>query len=182
MTVHTIAPQEAERLMADGAVLVDIREADEHAREHIAGARHLALSKLATADLAAHRGRAVIFHCRSGARTRSNAARLAAKAGDTGEVFLLEGGLDAWRKAGLPTVVDRRQPIELQRQVQIVAGGLILVGTILGLLLSPWFFAVALFVGAGLLFAGLSGFCGMAVLLQRAPWNRAAGDPLHKTA
>ena len=100
-----------------------------------------------------------IFHCRSGARTRSNAAQLAAKVDDSCEVFLLEGGLDAWRKAGLPTVLDRVQPIELQRQVQIGAGGLTLVGTILGLVLSPWFFAVPLFVSAGLLFAGLSGFC-----------------------
>jgi Protein of unknown function (DUF2892) len=129
-------------------------------------------------------GIVAIFHCRSGARTRSNAAHLATKVDDSCEVCLLEGGLDAWRKAGLPTVVDRRQPIELQRQVQIGAGGLTLAGTILGLLLSPWFFAVPLFIGAGLLFAGLSGFCGMAVLLQHAPWNRtaAAGDQTQKVA
>jgi rhodanese-related sulfurtransferase len=184
MAVRTIGPHEAASLMAGGAVLVDIREADQYAREHVRGGVNLALSKLAAADLARHRGRAVIFHCRSGARTRSNAAHLATKVDDSCEVCLLEGGLDAWRKAGLPTVVDRRQPIELQRQVQIGAGGLTLAGTILGLLLSPWFFAVPLFIGAGLLFAGLSGFCGMAVLLQHAPWNRtaAAGDQTQKVA
>jgi rhodanese-related sulfurtransferase len=174
MTLRSIDPTAAKRLIDDGAVLVDIREADEHAREHIPGGRHLALSTLDDADLAAHRGRAVIFHCRSGARTRGSAGRLAAGLGRDCEAYLLEGGLDAWREAGLPTVVNRRAPIELQRQVQIGAGSLVLIGTLLGLWLSPWIFALPLFVGAGLAFAGLSGYCGMALLLQRAPWNRPA--------
>jgi rhodanese-related sulfurtransferase len=174
MTLKAITPQEARRLIADGAVLVDVREPDERRREHIPGTRHLPLSKLDEADFAAHRGRTVIFHCRSGARTQSQSARLAAKTGEMCEAYLVEGGLEAWRKAGLPTEVDRRQPIELQRQVQIGAGGLALIGTLLGLTVSPWFFGIPLFVGAGLLFAGITGYCGMALLLQRAPWNQAA--------
>ena len=180
MTLRSIGPHEAKRLMDEGAILVDIREADEYAREHIPGGRHLALSQFDNAEIAAHHGRAVIFHCRSGARTRSNAAALAAKVDESCDVLILEGGLDGWRKAGLPTEVDRRRPLELQRQVQIGAGGLALLGTILGLSISPWFFAIPLFVGAGLLFAGLTGFCGMAVLLERAPWNRAAVAPARK--
>jgi len=174
MSLQTVTPREAKRLVEDGAVLVDIREADEHSRESIPGSRHLPLSKLDEADFAAHRGQVVVFHCRSGARTQSNSTRLAAKAGDMCEAFVVEGGLEAWRTAGLPTRVDRGQPIELQRQVQIGAGGLALLGTLLGLTLSPLFFAVPLFVGGGLLVAGLTGFCGMARLLQRAPWNRTA--------
>jgi rhodanese-related sulfurtransferase len=158
--------------MNDGAILVDIREADEHARERIAAARHLPLSKLDEADVALHRGTPVIFHCRSGARTRANSSRLADYAGEGCEAFLVEGGLDAWRKAGLPVVTDRRQPIEIQRQVQIVAGGLGLAGVLLGASVSEWFFVIPGFVGAGLLFAGLSGTCGMARLLMLAPWNR----------
>jgi rhodanese-related sulfurtransferase len=176
MTLRTIDAHAAKRLVDEGAMLADIRERDEYAREHIPGARHLALSRLDEADLAAHRGRAVIFHCRSGARTRSNAAALAAKTDQGCEAFMLEGGLEGWRKAGLPTVIDRRQPIELQRQVQIGAGALVFLGAIFGLIVSPWFLAVPLFVGGGLLFAGVTGFCGMALLLQRAPWNRAAGS------
>ena len=85
----------------------------------------------------------------------------------------MAGGLDAWRKAGLPVANDRRQPLELQRQVQIGAGTLVLAGTVLGLLVSPWFFAVPLFIGAGLITAGMTGFCGMARILVHAPWNRA---------
>jgi rhodanese-related sulfurtransferase len=173
MKLRIIAPTEARRLMDAGAVLVDIRDADEHARESIRGARNIPLSKLDDADLAAHRGQAVIFHCRSGARTQANSARLAAKAGDGCEAFIVDGGIDGWRNAGLPTSVDRSQPIELQRQVQIGAGSLTLLGTLLGLTVSPWFLAIPLFVGTGLVFAGLTGFCGMARLLQRAPWNQA---------
>ena len=174
MTMRSVTPQEARRLIEDGAVLVDIREADEQARERIPGARNVPLSRLDDADVAAPKGRIVIFHCRSGARTKAQSERLAAKAGDGCEALLIEGGLDAWRKAGLPTIIDRRQPIEMQRQVQIGAGGIVLLGTLLGLIVSPWFFVIPLFVGTGLLFAGLTGFCGMALLLQRAPWNQTA--------
>ena len=174
MILKTITPQEARRLIADGAVLIDVREADERLRERISGAQHLPLSNLDESEFAVRQGGIVIFHCRSGARTQSQNARLAAKTGGVCDAYLLEGGLDAWRKAGLPTEIDRRQPIELQRQVQIGAGALGLIGTVLGLTASPWFFGIPLFVGAGLLFAGMTGYCGMALLLQRAPWNQAA--------
>jgi rhodanese-related sulfurtransferase len=137
---------------------VDIREADEHARENIPGARHLPLSKLDEADLA----------------LQSQAPRLAGRAEGACEAFILEGGIDAWKKAGLPVATDRSQPLELQRQVQIGAGSLTLLGVLLGLLASPWFYAIPAFVGAGLVTAGVTGFCGMARLLMRAPWNKTA--------
>jgi rhodanese-related sulfurtransferase len=171
MTLPAITPEEAQRLLADGAILVDIREPDEHARQHIPGARHLPLSRLDEVDLAVHEGKPVIFHCRSGARTLANAGRLAERSGAC-DAYVVAGGLDAWRAAGLPIVADRRRPIELQRQVQIGAGGLVLGGTLLSALVSPLFLLVPGFVGAGLIFAGASGFCGMAHLLMRAPWNR----------
>jgi hypothetical protein len=99
--------------------------------------------------VALHEGRPVIFHCRSGARTQSHAPRLAGKVGGACEAFIIDGGLEAWKKAGLPVVTDRRQPIEVQRQVQIGAGSLAFLGTMLGLFVSPWFFVVPAFVGAG---------------------------------
>jgi rhodanese-related sulfurtransferase len=173
MTLPTITPERAKRLIEDGAILIDIREADEHARERIPGARHLALSRLDDADLVVHQGKPVIFHCRTGARTQGNAGRLAGRIGSDCDVYVVEGGLDAWRKAGLPVATDRRAPLELQRQVQIGAGGMAFLGTLLGLTVSPWFLGIPLFVGGGLMVAGLTGFCGMAQLLMRAPWNRA---------
>ncbi|MGL4240601.1 MAG: rhodanese family protein [Beijerinckiaceae bacterium] len=172
MTIKHIAPAEAFAMMSHGATLVDIREKDEHAREKIPGARLHALSTIERQPPGLT-GQ-VIFHCRSGNRTIVNAAKLAA-AVPGAKVYLLEGGLEAWRDAGLPTVKDSRQPIEIGRQVQIGAGGLVAGGVLLGALAHPAFYAVAGFVGAGLIFAGLTGFCGMAKVLARAPWNRAAG-------
>ena len=178
MSLPKISPAEAERLLHQGAILVDIREADERAREKLTGAHHMPLSKLDEADFAVHEGKPVIFHCKSGARTMGNASRLAQKVGGACEAFIIEGGLDAWKKAGLPIVTDRRQPIELQRQVQIGAGSLAFLGTMLGLFVTSWFFAVPAFVGAGLMMAGVTGFCGMARLLMRAPWNKATYAPV----
>jgi len=177
MTLPTVSPAEARRLIDQGAILVDVREPDEHARENVPGARLLPLSRLDETELAVQQGRPVIFHCRSGARTAANASRLRAKVGESCDAYIVEGGLDGWKKAGLPVAVDRRQPLELQRQVQIGAGGLAFLGTLLGILVSPWFLAVPLFVGAGLLTAGITGFCGLARVLAHAPWNRATYRP-----
>jgi len=102
MSPRTISPEEAKRLVDDGALLVDVREPAEHARESIPGAKLVPLSLLDEADLAAHRGQTIIFHCKSGARTHLHGRRLAAKAKDC-EAYVVAGGLDAWRRAGLPT-------------------------------------------------------------------------------
>jgi rhodanese-related sulfurtransferase len=169
--LQPISPERAAELVRHGAVLIDIREADEHDRERIPGARHRALSRL-DADNPAHPGDDVlVFHCRSGARTAANAPRLVAKAAGC-ETYVLEGGIEAWKKAGLPTELDTSQPIEIMRQVQIAAGSLVLIGVVLGTLAAPAFHLLAGFVGAGLLFAGITGFCGMAHVFARMPWNR----------
>jgi rhodanese-related sulfurtransferase len=171
--LQTISPQRAAELMPDGAVLVDIREADEYARERIPRARHHALTRI-DADWPVRAGDGVlIFHCRSGARTKGNAAQLAAAA-PACETYNLDGGIDAGKKAGLPVTLDRTQPIEIMRQIQIAASSLVLIGVMLGFLVTPAFYALSGFVGAGLLFAGSTGFCGMARLLAVMPWNQRA--------
>jgi rhodanese-related sulfurtransferase len=173
MTVSTISPLEAERAVADGrAVLIDIRDAAEHVRESIPGACLMPLAKFAEHDFKTERARApmVIFHCQSGMRTRANLDTLAAASFP--EARVLEGGLAAWKAAGLKTNLDKTKPIEMQRQVQIAAGALVLTGLVLGATISPWFAALSAFVGAGLVFAGVSGWCGMAHLLALMPWNR----------
>jgi len=173
--LKTVTPQHAVELVRAGAVLVDIREADEYARERIPGARHHALSRLDRESPARAGDSVVVFHCRSGARTKGNAPRLAAASAC--EAYILEGGLDAWKKAGLPIELDRNQPIDIMRQVQIVAGSLVVIGVVLGFLVAPGFYVLSGFVGAGLLFAGVSGFCGMARLLGLMPWNRRSLKP-----
>lgn len=173
MTLPTLPPADAARLIREqGALLVDVREPDEHARARIPGATNLPLSRLHEAELAVQDGRPVLFHCRSGARTAGNAAALAGKAGETCQAYIVEGGLDAWKAAGLPVAEDRRQPLELMRQVQIAAGSLIVLGVALGAVVHPWFFALSGFVGAGLVFAGVTGTCGLARVLRLMPWNR----------
>jgi rhodanese-related sulfurtransferase len=162
----------AERLKNGTAVLVDVREADEFARRSVRGALSRPLSAFEAAHLKIEPGRDVVFACRSGMRTQAHCDRL--KASVDGEAYVLEGGLDAWIAAGLPTLHDRKAPLEIMRQVQMIAGSLVLVGVILGALVSPAFLILSGFVGAGLTFAGATGFCGMARLLALAPWNRRA--------
>lgn len=160
----------AERLRAGAAVLVDVREADEFARRHVPGAMSRPLSAFEAAHLRVEPGRDVVFACRSGMRTRDHGRRLA-EAVD-GEAYVLEGGVDAWAAAGLPLAEDRRAPLEIMRQVQMAAGLLILAGVGLGTTVSPAFLVLSGAVGAGLTFAGATGFCGLARLLALAPWNR----------
>jgi rhodanese-related sulfurtransferase len=101
MKPKEISPAEAAELVQRGALLVDVREAAERRLGVIPGAAHAPLSALNRADLGGKPGQPVIFHCRSGGRTTLNAAALKAKAGAC-ETYLLRGGIDAWRAAGLP--------------------------------------------------------------------------------
>lgn len=177
MTMPTIAPAEARRRIAEGsAILVDIREPMEHAREAIPGAALRPLSGLCEQSLAGLGGQdapAIIFHCQSGKRTADNAARLGVCRAP--QAYILQGGLTGWKAAGFPTALDRTKPIEIQRQVQIAAGLLVLTGVLLAWLVAPGFVLLPAFVGAGLIFAGASGWCGMATLLGMLPWNRTRG-------
>lgn len=169
--LETLSVQEAfVRLKSGQLRLIDVREGDEYAREHIAEAVLAPLSVFEAANLKLEAGKAVAFMCRGGSRTAQACDRLAAHV--EGQAYVLEGGLNAWKQAGLPVVVDTKQPLELMRQVQIAAGSLILLGALLGALVHPGFWGISAFVGAGLLFAGVTGFCGMANLLAVMPWNR----------
>lgn len=174
MTYTTTSAAQASQQLAAGAILVDIREPDEYRHEHIPGARSLPLSSIqqgSTLGDDAPAAAPVIFHCQGGNRTAGNAQALV-RAAPGRKVMLLEGGIAAWKRAGLATARDGRQPLPIMRQVQIVAGTIILAGVIAGYAVSPGFFLLSGFVGAGLLFAGVSGWCGMALLLGKMPWNR----------
>lgn len=161
----------ADRIRFGRAVLVDIREPDEFARRHVKGALSRPLSSFESARLKIEAGKEVVFTCKSGMRTASNCDRLARSV--DGAVFILEGGVDGWAAAGFPVEEDAKAPLEIMRQVQIAAGSLVVAGVVLGVLVHPLFLGLSAFVGAGLAFAGATGFCGMARLLALAPWNRA---------
>jgi rhodanese-related sulfurtransferase len=161
-----LAPQDAAAMMAQGARLIDVRNADEFARSHIPGAINMPLSSLAPLPGDAQ----VIFHCLTGNRTTVHMDRLMAAAPTA---HMLGGGLQAWKAAGLPVDITRGQPIEIMRQVQITAGALVLLGVVLSQFI-PGFIWLSAFIGAGLVFAGASGWCGMAKVLAVLPWNRRA--------
>ena len=174
--MSTLRPIDAialkQKLDRGDAVLIDIREHDEHAREHILGARLAPLSAIDAHDFDRDHDKAAVFHCKSGMRTQANAARLLAHG--FREAYFLDGGIEAWKAAGLPVHANSKAPIEIMRQVQIAAGSLVVSGVLLGWLVHPSFFALSGFIGAGLLFAGASGWCGMAMVLKAMPWNRTA--------
>ncbi|MEK9968451.1 MAG: rhodanese family protein [Ferrovibrio sp.] len=171
MSIPKISPAELQRrLQEDSVVLIDIREAGEYAREHIHGARLVPLSAIDSHDFDTQHGKAAVFTCRSGNRTAMNGARLLAKG--FAEAYVLDGGLDGWKRAGLPIHFNAEAPLDLQRQVQIAAGTLAFAGAVLAWFISPWFILLSGFVGAGLMTAGMTGFCGMARMLALLPWNR----------
>jgi len=171
-TLTRLSPQDLEKkLRTENIRLIDIRETDEFAREHIKGAVSMPLSSIAKANVVNDSDGSVAFMCRSGMRTDSNCAKLSSLV--AGDAFVLEGGLEGWKKQGLGVARDDKAPLELNRQVQIAAGGLVLVGVGLSILVHPGFVGIAGFVGAGLVFAGSSGWCGMAHVLRIMPWNRS---------
>jgi rhodanese-related sulfurtransferase len=150
------------------ALLVDVREPGEFAREHIAGAQSLPLSAFDVSKLP--HDRKIVLCCQSGARSTRAVVQL--QAAGFNDVAHLDGGLSAWKAAHLTTSIDVTQPISIMRQVQIVAGSLALAGAVLAWLVSPWFIALSGFVGAGLLFAGVTDTCMMALLLAKLPYNQ----------
>ena len=115
----------------------------------------------------------VIVVCRTGVRA-TIAAEVLARAGRRPRV--LEGGMMAWRRARLP-MREGRKRLPVDRQVQLIAGGMVLTGIALGTLVNPWFLAISAFFGAGLTFAGATGTCGLALLLLKMPWNRPRPVP-----
>lgn len=172
--VYELSPTELQRRLAAGTVrLVDVREPDEHRCERIPGAENVPLSSF-TGDLLKRSGPPPVLHCKSGQRS-SDAAQRMLRAGWS-EVHQLAGGIEAWKRAGLPVERDARAPLPILQQVQIAIGALVLLGCAASWLVSPYFLGLPAFFGAGLLYAGLSGTCGFAVLLAKMPWNRGLAN------
>ncbi len=150
--------------------LVDVRERGEYASEHIAGAMLLPLSTFDPTQLEYSIDRPIVIYCQSGNRSAQAAQKLLAAGHPT--VRHLDGGLGAWKAAGYATNTQQNAPISLLRQVQIVAGSLVAIGTILGAFVSPWCLLLSCFVGCGLVFAGVTNTCALGLLLAKLPYNQ----------
>ncbi|GAA5495164.1 inner membrane protein YgaP [Rubritalea halochordaticola] len=148
--------------------VIDVRTPLEHREVHLPGAQHHPLDGL-DAGAISGKEKSLYILCRSGKRAEQAQAQLR-KAGVEG-CQVIEGGILAWQEAGLPVEEDR-SVMPLERQVRIAAGALVLLGAILGFLLNPAFYGLCAFVGAGLVFAGITNTCGMGMLIAKMPWNQ----------
>jgi len=158
--------------------ILDVRTPPEFTSAHVPGAKLLPLTDLRPADyLKSHSpGNPIYIVCQSGGRARK-AIELFEKCG-CDDAVLVEGGTQAWIDAGLPVNRGTTNVLPIMRQVQIVVGALSVVSAVLALTVSVWFAVIPLLLGGGLLFAGITGTCGMALLLARMPWNRSASECL----
>lgn len=169
--VQDVPPEVVRQWVDSGeAVVVDVRELFEHAAESIEGSHHHVLSSFDPQRVHDEHGtRRVVFACRTGRRSRDAACKYYAVAG---EALHLAGGVEAWKAEGLEVARSAHAPrLDVMRQVQLIAGSMVVLGVVLGVVVSEWFLIVSGFVGAGLMFAGATGWCGMAILLGKMPWN-----------
>ncbi len=184
MSISAIAPQRLAELAGEGKKidLIDVRTPAEFRELHVGNARNVPLDRLDPAAVMHARNGSkddpLYLICRSGSRGRQACEKFLA-AGFT-NVVNIEGGTLACVEAGLP-VVRGRKAISLERQVRIAAGSLVLVGVLLGWLVHPAFVALAVVVGTGLVFAGITDTCGMGLLLARMPWNQVKDAPCCST-
>ena len=181
MSVPSISPQHlAELCKSNGKIdLIDVRTPVEFRELHVKVARNVPLDRLDPAMIMQSRTDLkdpLYLICRSGSRGRQACQSFLA-AGFT-NVLNVEGGTLACVEAGLP-MVRGKKAISLERQVRIVAGLLVLVGALLGWLVHPAFIALSAFIGAGLVFAGVTDTCGMGLVLARMPWNQVKDQADH---
>ena len=172
--MKTISPAELQKILAaqPDLPLLDVRTPVEFAEVHVPQARSIPLDELDPAALNLPKDQPVFLLCRSGQRA-TKAAEKFAKAGFTQPV-VVAGGTLAWIDANLPVIRGVAKVISLERQVRIIAGSLVFIGIVLGWFVHRGFYGLSAFVGAGLVFAGITDFCGMGLLLAKMPWNRRA--------
>jgi len=179
-TTNTIPLAECRDRINSGQSLtiLDVRTPAEFDRIHAPGARLMPLDVLdpgAVNQLRRTADDPIYVICQSGGRA-SKACQQLQEAG-LAQIFLIEGGMSAWEKMGLPVKRGTSKVISLERQVRISAGSLMLLGLLLAWKVHPYFLALCALVGAGLVFAGITDYCGMGMLLSKMPWNRRrAGD------
>jgi rhodanese-related sulfurtransferase len=174
MSVSVISPKQLQdRVQAGEKVdLIDVRTPVEFREVHVSFAQNVPLDQLDCAKLTRERansGHPLYVICRSGSRGQQACEKILASG--CVNVINVEGGTMAWDQAGLP-VIRGRKAISLERQVRIAAGAMALAGAVLSVVHHPYWIGLSGFVGAGLIFAGITDTCGMGMILARMPWNQ----------
>jgi rhodanese-related sulfurtransferase len=170
--MKTISPVELQQILAaqpDAAVL-DVRTPVEFTEVHVPQARNIPLDELKPSVLQFSKSQPLYLLCRSGQRA-AKAAEKFAREGFT-QPIVVEGGTLAWIGANLPVMRGTTKVISLERQVRIAAGAIVFTGVLLARFVNPNFIWLSGFIGAGLVFAGITNFCGMGLLLAKLPWNK----------
>ena len=171
-TIKSVDAKTAKEWLSKGeAVIVDVREPGEYAAMHIAGAKLIPVGTIENDKLPDLGNKKLIIHCHVGKRGGAACEKLLLGNPNI-NVYNLEGGIAAWEKAGFEVEKSGRTFLSIDRQVQITIGSGVLIGLILGYLIHPGFLFLSAFFGAGLLFAGITGSCGLAILMGKMPWNK----------
>jgi rhodanese-related sulfurtransferase len=174
-TKSSVTPAELQRLTQAGTVdILDVRTPAEFESVHIPGAVLAPLDRVDAATFLKTRGnpsRPIYVVCHSGGRARKAIEKFQRAGFDA--CVLVEGGTQAWLDAGLPVIRGSRRTLSVLRQVQITIGIISGAGAALALTVHRGFALLPLLTGCGLLFAGLTGTCGLALLLAKMPWNQA---------
>ncbi|WP_131783079.1 rhodanese-like domain-containing protein [Legionella gresilensis] len=174
MTIKNVDAKTVKQwLEEDKAVLLDVREPAEHATKKIAGAHLFPLSQIETGQLPNIDSKKLVLHCQAGKRSTTACQKLMLKHPEV-DIYNLEGGIGGWIDSGFPVDKSNQFPLPLEQQVQVFVGTLLVLFSILAWLISPFFIAFTMFLGIGLVFAGISGYCGLAYVLAKMPWNQSS--------
>ena len=177
--MKTIQPIHLQQLLDShtGLNVIDVRTPVEFAEVHVPQARNEPLDQFDPATLLTSnqlsKEQPVYLLCRSGARATKAAEKLVKEG--LNNAVVVEGGTLAWIDAGLAVTRGTTKVISLERQVRIAAGSFVLTGVLLAIFVQPYFIAIPAFVGTGLIFAGITDWCGMGLLLAKLPWNKKLG-------
>ncbi len=172
MPIKTVTAKQAKAwLDKDQAIIVDVREPGEHGAQAIPNAILLPLGKVNESAVPEASGKKLILHCKSGNRGSKACAKLL-KENPNLELYNLEGGIDAWEKAGFEVKKSGKLFLPLDQQVQLTIGAFVLIGIVLGYTTHPGFLILSAFFALGLINAGLTGWCGLAMMMAKMPWNQ----------
>jgi len=186
---QTFRAEELQSLDPNASIILDVRTGMEHAEKRLTfGHAHIPLDELKPTDFMMRHGldkdSGVYILCRSGKRATQAAEKFVAEG--YRNIHVIEGGIIACEDCGQKVEghaantniasPQAKGPISLERQVRIVAGAIAASGALLGLMVNPLFSIIPLFVGGGLVFAGITDRCGMALLLTKAPWNKMSSN------
>ena len=172
MPLRTIDSRTLHNWLEKGeAILLDVREPAEYAAVRIPGSSLLPLGSVSSATLPQREGKKLVLHCKAGRRGSTACEKLLAEDPNL-EIYNLEGGLDAWKLAGNKVLSSGKFFLPLDRQVQLTIGASVLLSTLLGYFIHPGFLLVSGFFGMGLINAGLTGWCGLALFMAKMPWNQ----------